>query len=295
MKPVKNLAGVRRKVGWMLVAPAFITLFIMSIYPFAYILIVSLHRWAIVPTIPRVFVGFQQYINLFSSAGFYKSLSVTLIYTIGVVVVEVVAGFIFALLVSRTRLRWLRVAFLIPTVTTPVVVGLIWRFHLGFDLGAVNYFLSAIGVGRINWLGQTTSALISVMLVDIWQWTPFAIIIFLAGLDSLPADPFEAAVVDGANEWQVLKYVTLPLLLPVTAVILMFRTLDAFKTFDLIYMVTMGGPANATEVLSYNIWHTAFFQNRIGYAAALSVIAIVIATIMMKVFISTLKKFNYGE
>ena len=295
MKLVKTLAGNKKRVGWLLVAPAFITLFIMSIYPFAYIIVVSLHRWAIVPTIPRVFIGFQQYIKLFSDSGFYQSLSVTLLYTIGVVIVEVVVGFLFALLISRTRIRWLRVAFLIPTVTTPVVVGLIWRFHLGFDLGAINYFLSSIGIGKINWLGNALSALLSVMLVDIWQWTPFAIIIFLAGLDSLPADPFEAAVVDGANGWQILKYVTLPLLLPVTAVILMFRTLDAFKTFDLIYMVTMGGPANATEVLSYNIWHAAFFQNRIGYASALSVIAIIIATILMRIFITTLKKFNYGE
>ena len=295
MKVLNKLATTKKRTGWLLVAPAVVTLFVMSIYPFIYIVVVSLHRWAIVPTIPRVFIGFQHYINLFTDSGFYQSLSVTLIYTVGVVIVEVALGFLLAFLISRTKTRWLRVAFLVPTVTTPVVVGLIWRFHLGFDLGAVNYFLSSLGIQKINWLGNTGTALMSVMLVDIWQWTPFALIIFLAGLDSLPADPFEAAVVDGASGFQVLRYITLPLLLPITAVILMFRTLDAFKTFDLIYMVTMGGPGNATEVLSYKIWHTAFFQNRIGFAAALSVIAIIIATIMMRLFVRTLKRFNYGE
>lgn len=283
----------RKRIGYLLVAPAFLTLFIMTIYPFAYVLFVSLHRWAIVPTIPRVFLGFQQYINMFRDSGFYKTIAVTILYTCAAVAVEMILGFVFAYVISATKMRWIRVAFLLPCITTPVVVGLIWRFHLGFDLGAVNYFLSALGLGRVNWLGSGATALMSVILVDIWQWTPFAMLIFLAGLESVPVDPYEAAVVDGASGWQILRYITFPLLLPITAVILMFRTLDAFKTFDIIYMVTAGGPGDATEVLSYKIWHTAFFQNRIGYAAALSVVAIVIATLLMRTFIRVMKRTRY--
>ncbi len=290
---METLSHGRKKLGYLMVAPAFVTLFLMTIYPFAYVVVVSLHQWAIVPTIPRVFIGFQQYISLFRDSGFFQSVLATLLYTGASVAVEMLLGFLFAYLVSTTRLRWLRVAFLLPSIATPVVVGLIWRFQLGFDLGTINHFLSALGIGRVNWLGGSATALLSVILVDIWQWTPFAMLIFLAGLESLPGDPFEAAVVDGASGWQILRYLTFPLLLPVTAVILLFRSLDAFKTFDIIYMVTGGGPGNATEVLSYRIWHTAFFQNRIGYSAALSIVALAIATLLMRGLIRIMKSARY--
>jgi multiple sugar transport system permease protein len=273
-----------------MVAPAFLTLFIMTIYPFIYVLVVSLHRWSIVPTIPRVFVGFGKYLNMFKDNTFHESLGVTLFFTFGVVIVETIVGFLLALLISVGRERWTRVAFLMPAVMAPVVVGLTWRFLLSYDLGTVNYFLTAAGLGRVNWLGTPVNALISIMIIDIWQWTPFAMIIFLAGLESLPLEPYEAARVDGASRWQVLRYVTLPQLVPVIGIVLMFRTLDAFKAFDVIYMVTRGGPGNATEVLSYRIYMKAFFQNQLGYAAALSVVAIILATLMMRYFIRLLSK-----
>ena len=177
----------------------------------------------------QVFVGLQQYLNMFRDSGFYRSISVTLLYTCIAVAFEIGIGFGLAYVISTTRLRWIRVAFLLPSIATPVVVGLIWRFHLGFDMGTINWFLSSLGLARVNWLGGSAAAQLSVILVDIWQWTPFAMLIFLAGLESLPIDPYEAAVVDGANSWQILRFLTFPLLLPVTAVILLFRTLDAFR------------------------------------------------------------------
>jgi multiple sugar transport system permease protein len=273
-----------------MVAPAFLTLFIMTIYPFLYMIVVSFHRWSIVPTIPRIFIGFGQYLNMIRDTSFHKTLWVTFVFTIGVVAIEMFLGFWIAFLVSTSRARWLRVAFLMPAVVAPVVVGLTWRFLFSYDLGPVNFFVSSLGLERINWLGRPASALISVMIVDIWQWTPFAMLIFLAGLESLPLEPYEAAKVDGAHAWQIIRYITLPQLAPIIAVILMFRALDAFKTFDIIYMVTQGGPANATEVLTYKIWHKEFFQNKLGYAAAMSVLAIILATIMMKTFSTLLSK-----
>lgn len=274
----------RKRFGYLMVAPAFLTLFIMTIYPFIYVVVVSFFKWAIVPTIPRVFIGLGQYSNMIHDTGFHRTLLVTFEYTLGVVAIELLLGFGLAYLISTSRARWLRIAFLMPAVIAPVIVGLTWRFLLSYDLGPVNYFISALGLERVNWLGRPLTALISVMIVDIWQWTPFAMLIFLAGLESLPVAPYEAARVDGAGPWQVLRYITLPQLTPIIAIILMFRTLDAFKTFDIIYMVTSGGPGNATEVLSFKIWHKAFFQNQIGYAAALSVLTIILATIMMKIF-----------
>ena len=273
-----------------MVAPAFLTLFIMTIYPFYRMILISLHRWSIVPTIPRVFLGFGQYLNMFRDTSFHKTLWVTIVFTIGVVAIEMFLGFWIAFLVSISRARWLRVAFLMPAVVAPVVVGLTWRFLFSYDLGPVNFFVSSLGLERINWLGRPASALISVMIVDIWQWTPFAMLIFLAGLESLPLEPYEAAKVDGAHAWQIIRYITLPQLAPIIAVILMFRTLDAFKAFDIIYMMTRGGPGNATEMLSYKIWQKAFFQNKLGYAAAMSVLAIILATIMMKTFSALLSK-----
>jgi len=289
------LPRTRKTVGYALIAPAFVSLFLMTIYPLAYVVFVSLHHWAIVPLIPRVFVGFQQYISLFRDSGFYQSVSATLVYTCAAVAAEMLLGFLLAWLIAKTRMLWIRLLYLLPAVTPPVVVGLIWRFFLAYNLGPINYFLSSVGLGRVNWLGGSTAALMSIILVDIWQWTPFTLLIFLSGLESLDADPYEAAVVDGASGWQILRYVTLPLLLPVATVILLFRLLDAFKTFDIIYMVTGGGPANSTEVLSYKIWHTAFFQNRIGYAAALSIVTVVIAALLLRSLIQVMRNAIHGR
>ncbi|MBD3309336.1 ABC transporter permease subunit [candidate division KSB3 bacterium] len=290
MKKRGRTGRARRRFGYLMVAPAFLTLFIMTIYPFLYVVYVSFHKWSIVPTIPRVFIGLKQYSNMFHDTSFHRTLWVTFVYTFGVVAVEMLVGFWIAFLVSTSRNRWLRIAFIMPAVVAPVVVGLTWRFLFSYDLGPINFFVSSLGLERINWLGQPNTALISVMMVDIWQWTPFAMLIFLAGLESLPLEPYEAARVDGAHSWHILRYITLPQLTPIIAIILMFRTLDAFKTFDIIYMVTGGGPGNATEVLSYKIWHKAFFQNQLGYAAALSVLTLILATIMMKIFSSLLSR-----
>jgi multiple sugar transport system permease protein len=285
-----TLGVVRKRFGWAMISPAFVILFIMSIYPFVYVIVVSLYRWTIVPTIPRVFVGFNQYLSMFKDSYFWKSLWVTFTFVLGVVIIEMGLGFAIALLISTSRGRWLRVVFLMPAVVAPVVVGLTWKFLLSYDLGTVNYFLTTIGLKRVNWLGKPFTAFISIMIVDIWQWTPFAMLIFLAGLESLPLEPYEAARVDGASTWQILRYVTLPQLTPVIAIVLMFRTLDAFKTFDIIYMITRGGPSNATEVYSYKIYQKAFFHNQLGFAAAMSVIAIILATIMMNIFSRLLSK-----
>jgi len=285
-----TLGMVRRRFGFTMIAPSFILLFLLTIYPFIYLIVVSLFRWSIVPTIPRVFLGFKQYLTMFRDTSFHKTLQVTFTFTIGVVGVELILGFLLALLISTSRERWLRVVLLMPAVIAPVVVGLTWRFLLSYDLGTINYFLSVVGIKHVNWLGRPVNALISVMIVDIWEWTPFAMLIFIAGLESLPLEPYEAAKVDGATPVQILRYVTIPQLTPVIAIVLMFRTLDAFKIFDVIYMITRGGPGNATEVLSYKIWQKAFFQNQLGYAAALSVVAIILATIMMNIFIRLLSK-----
>ena len=200
----------RKTVGYALIAPAFVSLFLMTIYPLAYVVFVSLHHWAIVPLIPRVFVGFQQYISLFRDSGFYQSVSATLVYTCAAVAAEMLLGFLLAWLIAKTRMLWIRLLYLLPAVTTPVVVGLIWRFFLAYNLGPINYFLSSVGLGRVNWLGGSTAALMSIILVDIWQWTPFTLLIFLSGLEKsiwhlhihfLPITCFRLTSPAGCGSW----------------------------------------------------------------------------------------------
>jgi multiple sugar transport system permease protein len=279
-RPPHSLLAGRRRTGRIMVAPSFLLLFLMTIYPMIYMVVIGFFTWSIIPTLPRTFVGLRQYVSIFADPSLRGSIGRTLMFVGAAVFCEIVLGFLLALLISSTRVKWIRVLFLFPSIVAPVVVGLMWRFLLGYDLGTINYFLSAVGLARVNWLGVPLNAFISIVLIDIWQWTPFAFLIFLAGLETLPIEPYEAARVDGASWFKTLRYVTMPQLVPVLSVVLMFRILDAFKLFDIVYMVTRGGPGNATYVLSYEIWLSAFFYNKLGQAAALSVVMLVIATLL---------------
>ena len=272
----------RRPYPLLLVAPAFLVLFLLTIYPFVYMVWISLHKWPILPTLPRIFLGTDTYAYIFRDAEFWNSVWVTSLYMGLSVGIQLALGLFLALLLD-TRYRvfaWFRLPFMIPIFVSPVVVGLIWKFMLGYDLGIVNHLLRSIGLEGVNWLGDQTNALLSLVLVDVWQWTPFTFLILHAGLMSLPREPHEAAVIDGATGFQTFRYVTFPLIAPVFTVALLFRVLDAFKLFDIVYILTRGGPGNATNVLAYNIWRKGFFENLLGYAAALSVIMIAVATVL---------------
>ncbi|MEM7021153.1 MAG: sugar ABC transporter permease [Pseudomonadota bacterium] len=263
-------------------APAFLVLFLLTIYPFAYMLWISLHQWPILPTLPRPFVGAATYLFVLTDVTFWNSVRVTALYMAASVTIQLALGFFLALLLTTPHpaVRFFRLPFIIPVFISPVVVGLIWKFMLGFDLGIVNYLLRSVGLGGVNWLGGETTALLSVVLVDVLQWTPFTVLILHAGLSSLPSEPFEAAAIDGASRWQMIRYVTFPMIAPIFTVALLFRALDAFKLFDIVYILTRGGPGNATNVLAYNIWRKGFFENQLGYAATLSVLMIVVATFL---------------
>jgi multiple sugar transport system permease protein len=167
-----------------------------------------------------------------------------------------------------------RTVMLLPMVSTPVAVALIWVIMFNPSLGILNYFLACIGLKPLLWLGHPRTALPSLILMDTWKWTPFMVLILHSGLQSLPITPFEAARIDGASRWQTLRYVTLPLLRPSIAVSLIFRTMDSLKTFDTIYVMTEGGPNNATEILNIYTFQTGFKYFHIGYASALAVILV---------------------
>jgi multiple sugar transport system permease protein len=270
-----------------LVVPAVTVMLLLTVYPTIYMLWISLHDWPVIQTLPRPFVGLDQYGYILSDPEFWNSLQVTFTYMACGIAIEVTLGLGLALLLATPHriFRAFVMPFMLPLFVSPIVVGLIWRMMMGYDLGVLNYLLRSVGLGGVNWLGTSGNALAALVLIDAWQWTPFAILILRAGLDSLAHEPFEAAAIDGASRWQSFWYVTLPLLRPVLMVVLLFRTLDAFKLFDIVFIVTRGGPGDATNVLAYNIWLKGFFENQLGYAAALSVIMVAIATVLATVLI----------
>ena len=293
MTKILNFFNIERAGNYPLymVLPAVIVLLLLTIYPFIYLVYVSLHIWPISPNLPKIFLGFGQFTYLFSDPAFIESMQVTISLTVVGVSLQISLGTLLAILLStKTKfINYFTLPFMIPVFIAPVVVGLIWKFMFNYDLGILNYLLNVIGLESINWLGTTTTAFWSVILVDTWQWTPFTTLIIKAGLDSVDPTPQEAAYVDGATRFQIFRYVTFPTIAPIFTVALLFRTLDAFKAFDIIYVVTRGGPGGSTYVLGYNIWKTAFYQNQLGLSAAMSVIMIIIATIFALILVKIMK------
>src|SRR5439155_12345894 len=175
--------------------------------------------------------------------------------------------------VTRGRVLY-RTVFILPILVPGIVIGAIWKLMYNFDFGVVNQMIGLLGIGPVDWLGRTSTALLAVIAVDVWHWTPFVFLLMLAGLESLPQDVYEAARIDGATFLQQLRYVTLPLMLPVIVVTLLFRVIVSVKVFDEIYLLTGGGPGTATEVVSYTIFRRFFTEGQTGYGAAMSVVVL---------------------
>lgn len=261
----------------LFIGPGLAVLFAVSIFPLVYSLNLSLHRWNIIrPYYGYAFVGFKNFVNLFLDYRFIESLKITLYFTGGAVAIEFIFGLGLALLLSSEEIRKkeiiriIRSVILIPMMVTPVVVGLIWRYILNEHMGVANYFLSLVGMEGLKWYSSPTSALPTVVLVDVWQWTPFVVIVLLAGIASLPTTLYEVSEIDGASAWQQFVYLTLPLLKPIIIIVLLFRIIDCVRIFDKVYVLTKGGPGTATNVISIYAYRTGIKYGNISYAAALS-------------------------
>lgn len=269
--------------------PAVLILATISLFPFVYSLWLSLNKWNLADrTATWTLVGLKNYITIFTTDPFFGSaIKATFIFLGGAVVVEMILGLAIALLLNdEFRGQGLiRTMIMLPLMTTPVVVGLIWRFMYNPERGMVNYLLSLVGITGPDWLGRHQTAMPAVIFADIWEWTPFVALIVLAALQALPREPFEAALIDGASAWQSFRYITFPLIQPALLVALLIRLMDAFKTFDLIYVLTLGGPGVSTQALSLYTYKYGFKFFRMGYASALSYIMIILMIIMANVFI----------
>jgi multiple sugar transport system permease protein len=263
----------------LLPVPAAVVIALLIVFPLAFNLYMSLQDWFVSSATPPTFVGLKNFAQILGKdARFWNSLWITVQFTGVGVALELVLGLCIALYLHREfRGRGIvRTVLLLPMVSTPAAIALIWVVMFNPSLGVLNYLLSLLGVQPLLWLGHPRTALASLIFMDVWKWTPFMILILHAGLQSLPATPFEAARIDGAAGWSLFRYVTLPLLRPSIAVALIFRTMDSLKTFDAIYVMTEGGPNKASEVLNIYVFQQGFKYFHIGYAAALAVILLVL-------------------
>jgi multiple sugar transport system permease protein len=265
--------------GVVYVLPAALLLAVITLFPFFYLLYNSLQRWNLQRAyLGQAFIGLTNYGAMLQDPLFWGAVQTTFVLAVGIVVVQLTLGMALALLFSRDvpGKRVLRSLFLLPLITTPVVVGLTWRMLYNADLGMINYVLRLLGLPEPIWLASPSWALPSVIITDTWLAVPFVTLMFVAGLQSLPVEPREAAVVDGASIWRIFIDITLPQMRPLIFLALLFRVTDAIRLFDLIYVMTSGGPANATQTLNLYAFKVGFTFLDIGYGSALAVTLMVI-------------------
>jgi multiple sugar transport system permease protein len=277
----------RAATPWLFMAPALALVAAVTLYPFVYSLIISFENLSLTRIGRAEFIGLDNYIKLLGDQAFHRSLWLSLMYVAGSVAGSLVLGFALALLFDR-ELRGMvlfRSLLIVPMVVTPVSIGLTWRMMYSDQTGVINFILGWLGLPRPLWIEAPDSALASVILVDIWEWTPFMFLILLAGLRSLPVSPFESARVDGASAWQRFRYLTLPMMRPVIAVAVILRTVDAIRIFDQVFIMTRGGPAQATDLFSLFVYRTGFKHSYIGYAAALSWVILIASSVLLVLFV----------
>ena len=259
--------------------PALVVLIVTTSAPLVYLAWTSLMRIDLSMPWLSGFAGAGNYAQMLGDPRFWHSLLLTLIYTVSTVVLQVALGLSLALLVLRIPKGQgaLRVAAILPIVLAPVVVGLFWRtLVLAPDVGLVDVVTRAVGLPSYNWLGDPGLALVSVIAIHTWQWTPFAFLVMLASLSSLPPDVFEAARIDRASAWQRFRYITLPLIRPAIVIVVIMRTMIALSAFAAIFAATGGGPGTATEILNLYAYRTSFSELNLGYGAALAMVLLAI-------------------
>jgi len=270
--------------------PAVVLILCLSVYPLLYSLSVSFTSWYMGTR--TGFVGFANYAGLLSDSRFHRALANTLIFVVVTVTVEYIIGFGLALLLSREIRghRSLGVILTFPMMLTPVAIGYMWRMIFHPSLGSANHLLRVLHLSPVNWTADPRLALISVILVDIWEWTPFFMLVLLAGIRSLPQTPFEAAAVDGATGWQSFRYITFPLMWPLSSTVIFLRAIEGFKIFDQVFVLTGGGPGIATETSTLFIYTAGFKHFDLGRAAAASYLLLVLIVIVSSTLVNAVRR-----
>ena len=275
--------------GSYLVMPAVIALVLINALPIVLLLYMSVTEWDSLQFGARPFVGLSNYIEILQDPRFQQDGITTLIWIFGSIAIEIPLGLTIALALYRAEERGLlgfgifRSLYLIPISLAPVVVGVLWRFLYNAQTGLINYILGLLGISPVDWLGSSV-ALLAIIIVDVWEYTPLYILMILSGLQSIPKSLHEAAEVDGATYWQQLRYITIPLLKNVILTVSLVRAIDLLRWLVTIFIMTGGGPGTTTEIWNMYLYNLVFVQFNVGKGAAMGVIMVVASIILMYFF-----------
>lgn len=278
---------MQKDSGTKFVLPALSVITLVAVFPVFYVFYLSLHKRVLTFNISN-FIGFDNYITLFADSRFWNALKNTIYFTGVSVAFELLLGLSIAVLLNRAfkGKGFMRAVVLIPWTIPTVVSAKMWEWIYNTDFGILNYIIGT----KVNWLGSPFWAINAAIFMDVWKTTPFVALLLIAGLQVIPKDLYHAAKVDGAGNWYIFRKITLPLLMPVILVVLIFRTLDAFRVFDAIYVLTGGGPANTTETLSIYAYKVLFQLLQFGYGSTLSVIVFVCVGLISVFYVRLLSR-----
>lgn len=264
-----------QKMTFVFLIPTIIIFLVLTVYPLLYAFVTSLFDNNYLNG-ETSFIGFENYTNVLNDHLFWIAVKNTLLFVVVAVVFEVILGTLFALLfnLGTKGISLLRSLVLLPMLLPPITVALTWKMMYEYDYGIFNYLLSLLGLPAVEWLSSSSWALFSIIITDIWQWTPFVFLVVLAALQSIPKELYESAQVNGANAFQCVRYITLPLIKPALVLVLLLRTIETFQVFEKMYVLTGGGPGNATETITFYIYRYGFRYFETGYAVAATIIMV---------------------
>ena len=270
-EPGRLRIWVERRFDLLMILPALVELGAMVGGPLVYTIGLSFTDWHISSVRPPGWAGLTNFIGIFRDQGFYRALWVTLYFTFGSLLLQIVLGVALAELLNRKFVckGLVRSVLILPMASTPVALSILWRLMLHPTLGILNHFVSETGLSPQPWLAQGTTVLPALIMVDVWHWTPLIMLIAMAGMSTIDRTLYEAAVIDGASDLQRFRRITLPLIRPAVVVAAMLRLMDSLKTFDEVYVITGGGPGNASRILNLFIFDQGFRYFQMGYASSL--------------------------
>jgi multiple sugar transport system permease protein len=282
------------KLAYAMVIPAVAIVALLILLPLAYSFFLSLFEWRLLDiNRAKTWAGLDNYARLFTDRALRAALLNTVLFVIGSVTVELILGFIVATALFNINggRKLANAIILLPMIITPVITALLWRYLLDPQFGLVAQTMTLLGAdGGVDVWGSSTLALPGLMLVDIWQWTPFVILVFHAGMLSISVEQFEAATIDGAGQLRVAWSIVLPAIMPQVLLVLLFRTMDTYRLFDTVFVLTRGGPRNATETIGLYTYRTGFSYTEMGYAMALSILILATVAIISSFYIRLLRR-----
>jgi len=270
---------------WPFVLPALVVVLAVIVFPWVFTIWMSMQEWKV--GAPTTFVGFANYLRMPKDPRFVEAVWHTLVYTALSVILPLIFG-TFAAVVFHQKfpLRgFLRGVFIMPMMATPVAIALVWTMMFHPQLGVLNYLLSLVGIPPFAWVYDPGTVIPTLVLVEVWHWTPLVMLIVLGGLAAIPSEPFESAQIDGASRWQVFRYITLPLITPFLFIAGMIRMIDAVKSFDIIFAITQGGPGSASETINLYLYSVAFIYYDLGYGSAIANVIFAVTFVLASLYV----------